>query len=277
MSDIDAYAPKEIAERVRSAGLAKAELDASSLLVLAVLAGAFIGLGAAFSTVASTGFDGIGFGAVRLLAGIAFSLGLVLVVLAGAELFTGNNLIVMGWASGSVTGRQLLRNWFGCYIGNGLGALATAALVCVSGAWRSADYGVGATAVKIAAAKANLEVIPAFFLGILCNALVCLAVWLCFGARGTTDKVWAILFPITAFVALGFEHSVANMYFFGIAFLLQGDPGIVAASGVSSIATSGAIRNLLAVTLGNVVGGGGLVALVYWFVYLRPRTGSVDT
>lgn len=271
----DAYSPAEIARRVRDVGATKANLGLWSLFLLSALAGAFIALGGCFSTLTLAGLQDTAFGIQRLLAGITFSLGLILVILAGAELFTGNNLIIMGWASGSVSTRLLLRNWFCCYLGNWVGAIGTALLFFWSGAWRAADYEPASVALRIAAHKVELEFVPAFFLGVLCNALVCLAVWLCFGARSTVDKIAAILFPITAFVALGFEHSIANMYFLAIGWLLRASGGAVTASGltpeqIQAIDLAGAIGNLVPVTLGNIVGGAGLVAGVYWLIYLRP-------
>ncbi len=264
-----------MAERVEQAGVAKAGLSASSLLTLALLAGAFISLGAAFSTVAVTDST-LSFGLTRVVAGVTFSLGLILVVIAGAELFTGNLLIVMAWASRRVTTIGLLRNWVLAYIGNLFGAMATAGVMYMAHAWTFGGGSVGATALKIAAAKAALPFGEALLLGVLCNALVCLAVWLCFSARSTTDKILSILFPITAFVAMGFEHSIANMYFIPMGLLLKAEPSVVAASGLSPaqlapLTVSGYAANLIPVTIGNMIGGGVMVAAVYWFVYLRKK------
>jgi len=269
----DAYAPQEIAERVRDVGVRKVRLDLPSTLVLAVLAGAFIGLGACLSTLSVAGLEGP-YGLRRLVAGLTFSLGLVLVVLAGAELFTGNNLAVMAWASRLVRTRELLRSWAWVYLGNFVGAAATALLVFLTAPWVTHGFRTDVIAVEIALAKCRLPFVEAFFLGVMANALVCLAVWLCFGARSTADKILAILFPITAFVALGFEHSIANMYFLSMGLLLLGQPAVVEAGGWSpealeALTAVGALRNLVPVTLGNVVGGAGLVGGVYWFVYLR--------
>ena len=269
----DAYAPREIAERVRDVGVGKVALDLPSMLALSVLAGAFIGLGACLSTLSVTGFEGP-YGLRRLTAGLSFSLGLILVILAGAELFTGNNLAVMAWASGLVRTRALLRSWAWVYVGNFVGAAATAVLVFLSAPWVTHQQQAEGVAIGIALAKCRLPFLEAFFLGVLANALVCLAVWLCFGARTTTDKILAIVFPITAFVALGFEHSIANMYFLCMGLLLKAQPGVLAAGGWSAEALAplsalGAARNLVPVTLGNVVGGAGLVGGMYWFIYLR--------
>lgn len=257
-NSLDAYAPAEIAERVERAGVAKAGLATLPTLVLGVLAGAFIAFGATLFTVVVTD-SGLGFGPERLLGGVAFSLGLILVMVGGAELFTGNNLIVFAWAERKITTGQLLRNWALVYLGNFVGATATAVMVHWSGIETLGDGAIAATAVRIAEAKLALAPSQTFVRGILCNVLVCLAVWLCFGARTATGKILAIVFPIAGFVALGFEHSVANMYLIPAGWLAGSD--LVGAGGLA--------LNLLVVTAGNIVGGGVLVALVYWLVYGR--------
>ena len=244
--------------------MAKAALDLPRTLALAVLAGAFIGLGAMVSTVTMTE-SSLGYGPSRLLAGLAFSLGLVLVLVGGAELFTGNALIVMAWAERRVKTDALLRNWTIVYAGNFIGASATAVGVYLSGIHDLGNGKVALTALAIASAKVSLGFEEAFFRGVFCNALVCLAVWLGFGARSTTDKILCIVFPITAFVAAGFEHSIANMYFVPMGMLLQGEAG-------GALTWSRfLLGNLLPVTLGNVVGGSLMVGLAYWFIYLRKR------
>jgi formate/nitrite transporter len=253
----------------------KANTGALSLLVLAVLAGAFIAMGASFFTTVTTATS-LGFGPTRILGGMAFSLGLILVVMAGAELFTGNNLMVMAWAGGKLSLWRLFRAWGIVYAGNFVGALATVGLVYLSGQWRFADHDVGANALRIANSKVNLDIGEAFFLGVLCNGLVCLAVWLTYSARTNFDKAIGVLFPITAFVASGFEHSIANMYFIPLGILLRGDADVQAAAGQTSASLADLdwfhflVSNLLPVTAGNVVGGGVLVGLVYWFIYRRP-------
>ncbi len=266
----DAYAPPQIAVRVREVGVAKATAPVATTFALAILAGAFISLGALFYTVTVTSERGVGApsGLTRLAGGVAFSLGLVLVVVGGAELFTGNNLIAMAWASGRIGTGQVLRNWGWVYLGNLLGALGTAALVVLSGVHGLADGAVGETAVRIARAKADLDSAEAVARGVLCNVLVCLALWLCMGARGVADKILAVVFPISAFVACGFEHSVANMYFLPIGLAL-------AAVSSAPIALHDALSNLFFVTLGNILGGTILVALVYWFIYLRDPAREV--
>ena len=212
----------------------------------------------------------------RLLAGVTFSLGLILVVVAGAELFTGNNLISMAWASRRVTTRQLLRNWAIVYVGNFVGAVATAALVYYGRQYTFGKGDVGETALTIASAKTSLGFGQGIVLGALCNALVCLAVWLCFSARTTTDKILAIVPPIAAFVAAGFEHSVANMYFISYGLFVKHDTSFVSTlanpPSLSGLTWTAFLRdNLLPVTLGNIIGGAVMVGIVYWFVYLRPR------
>lgn len=268
----DAYTPAEMAQRVETVGVAKARADVLTTLPLAVLAGAFIALGALFFTVViTTGGSAedvpVVFGWNRLLGGMAFSLGLILVVVGGAELFTGNNLIAMAWAAGRISTGELLRNWGVVYLGNFIGALGTAILAYLAGVHLLGDGAVGDTVVRIALAKTELSPMQAVASGILCNVLVCLAVWLCYAARSVTDKVLAILFPISAFVAAGFEHSVANMYFLPIGMLLAADGG-------QPIEMAGAVTNLVLVTAGNIIGGTILVALVYWFVYLRSERSS---
>ncbi|MCC6965770.1 MAG: formate/nitrite transporter family protein [Nitrospira sp.] len=264
----DAYPPPEIAARVCKLGLAKVNTAVPTMVALAVLAGAFISLGALFYTVTITvGNEGptLPFGLLRLAGGITFSLGLILVVVGGAELFTGNNLIAMAWATGCVQTRQVVRNWIWVYLGNLLGACGTAVLVLLAGIQLLGDGAVGETMVRIARSKIALDPLAAFARGILCNVLVCLAVWLCMGARSVADKILAILFPISAFVACGFEHSVANMFFLPLGIALT-------AGGAAPLSLAGAVSNLALVTLGNMIGGTVLVALVYWFIYLR--TGS---
>ena len=264
----DAYPPPEIAARVCKLGLAKVNTAVPTMVALAVLAGAFISLGALFYTVTITaGQDGspLPFGLLRLTGGVTFSLGLILVVVGGAELFTGNNLIAMAWAAGCVQTRQVVRNWIWVYLGNLLGACGTAGLVLLAGIQLLGDGAVGEAMVRIARSKIALDPLSAFARGILCNVLVCLAVWLCMGARSVADKILAIVFPISAFVACGFEHSVANMFFLPLGIAL-------AAGSTAPLSLIDALSNLALVTLGNIIGGTVLVALVYWFIYLR--TGS---
>ncbi|MBB3229963.1 formate/nitrite transporter family protein [Halomonas stenophila] len=261
----DAYQPREIAHRVTRMGVAKARADALTLLVLATLAGAFISLGALFFAVVVTGSE-LGFGITRLLGGLSFCLGLALVVVAGAELFTGNNLLAMAWASGEIRGRELLRNWGLVYLGNVLGCLGTVVLAVWADIAALGGGGLGETLREIALAKVALGPMAAFARGILCNVLVCLAVWLAMGGHSVTDKLLGLLLPISAFVALGFEHSVANWFFLPMGLWLA-PPGLGMAA---------ALLNLSLVTAGNIVGGTLLVAGVYWLAYLRDGQGGAD-
>lgn len=252
-------------------------MPAGKMFALAVLAGAFIAFGAVFSTTVVTGTSELGYGVSRLLGGVTFSLGLILVVVGGAELFTGNNLVVMAVASGRVSYIQLLRSWIIVYIGNFVGSVGVAVLMFYSRQYEFAYGQVGDTALRIAMAKCQLGFVQAIALGILCNILVCLAVWLCFSARSTTDKIWAILFPITAFVAAGFEHSVANMYFIPMGLMIKSERAIEFAfdpyppAGLKELTWQNFLTaNLLPVTIGNIIGGTVLVGLVYWCIYLKP-------
>lgn len=260
----DAHQPRDIARMVERLGVTKARTDSVTLGALAVLAGAFVSLGALFFTVVVTG-SSLGFGVTRVLGGVSFCLGLVLVVVAGAELFTGNNLLAMAWASRLIGTRDVLRNWLLAYVGNVIGCLGTVLFVAWADVASLGGGAVGETAIQVAGAKASLSLGEAFARGLLCNALVCLAVWLAMGGRSVTDKILAILFPITAFVSIGLEHSIANWFFlpFGLALDTQGSVSVV-----------GAARNLVAVSAGNIVGGTLLVAAVYWVAYLRgaPRS-----
>lgn len=277
----DALIPAEMAAKAEQIGVKKAHANVISMFVLAVLAGAFIALGAIFSTTVTAGAgDALPYGITRLLAGLVFSLGLILVIVGGAELFTGNNLIVMAWASRKVSTALLLKNWLVVYVGNFVGAIATAALIFYSGQFAFGQGAVGAAALATANSKAGLGFLQAVALGILCNALVCLAVWLTFSARTTTDRILAIIPPITAFVAAGFEHSIANMYFIPVGlFIKAGAPESFWAS-IGKTATNYPnltwgnffLNNLLPVTIGNIIGGAVLVGAVYWFVYLRGTT-----
>jgi formate transporter len=274
---LDALPPADVAHKAEAVGVAKVAMPALDVFMLAVLAGAFIALGAAFATTVGSGAADMPYGVTRLLVGLAFTLGLILVVAAGAELFTGNNLIVMAWASRRVSTVLLLRNWAIVYVGNFVGAFGTAVLVWLGKQYTFGGDSVGVTALSIASSKTNLGFGQAIALGALCNALVCLAVWLTYGAHTTTDKILAVIPPIAAFVALGFEHSVANMYFIPVALLIKtNDAWVDATAGLPDLShlTWGhfLLDNLLPVTIGNIIGGGVMVGAVYWFVYLRRRS-----
>ena len=273
---VDGLLPPETALDCEAAGVTKARRDALALIILGLLAGSFIALGAIFMTVVLTGANELPWGVARLLGGLAFSLGLILVIVAGAELFTGDSLMIVAFASRRITLGALLRAWSLVYIGNLVGAVATAGLVFLAGQYGFAGGAVGKMALAIASAKAALPTIQLFFLSVLCNVLVCLAVWMSFGARSTTDKIMVIVPPIAAFVAAGFEHSIANLYFlpYGLAIKAWGTREFWAAIGqdaatYSELTVSGALHNIVAATIGNLVGGSLLVGAVYWFVYLR--------
>ena len=293
MSEInmDALLPPEMATRAESIGVRKAGMGTFQTFALAVLAGAFIALGAIFSTTVAAGSTAISapdgsaaftaalpFGVIRILAGLAFCLGLILVVVGGAELFTGNNLIAIAWASGKVSTAKLLRNWTIVYLGNFVGSLGTAVLMLLSRQYLFGKGAIGVAALNTAVAKVNYDFLQAIALGILCNGLVCLAVWMSYSARSTLDRIAAIIFPITAFVAAGFEHSVANMYFVPYGLLVKAfDPAFITevgarVPGLESLTWSSFfMNNLLPVTIGNIIGGTLLVAVIYWSVYLRSK------
>lgn len=254
----DAFSPDEIAAKVEKVGVKKARLPIVPMFALAVLAGGFIGLGAVFYLIVVSD-PALSFALERVIGGIVFSLGLILVVVAGAELFTGNNLMVMAWVSGEIRFSRILRNFSIVYLGNAVGAIGLAAVVYLSGHLKMNDGLVGETADQIGAAKLTIPVTEAFFKGVLCNILVCLAVWLALAGRSVTDKIVAIVFPISAFVAAGFEHCIANLYFVPLAIF----------NGAELSWFDFLVKNLLPVTIGNLVGGAGMVGLVYWVIYRR--------
>ena len=282
---IDALLPGEMAAKAASLGVKKAQMNVISMFVLAVLAGSFIAFGAVFSTtlVAGAG-EFLSYGTTRLLAGLGFSMGLILVVIGGAELFTGNNLIVMAWAGRMVTTRLMLKNWVIVYFGNLVGALGTVVLMFASGQYRFGGGAVGAAALYSAHTKMGYGCVQAIALGILCNALVCLAVWMTYSGRTVIDKVVAISVPVTAFVACGFEHCIANMYYLPLALAIrEGAPAEFwtaigkTAADYSALSVEGfLVYNLLPVTIGNIIGGALAVAGVYWFVYLRERAAATS-
>lgn len=289
----DAILPDAMALRAEALGVKKAVTDPLSLFVLAVLGGAFIAFGAIFATTVSAGAitgsaaDGaafsaqLPFGLTKLLTGLSFSVGLILVLIAGAELFTGNTMIVMAWASRKVTTRALLLNWVVVFCGNAAGAILTAALMFFTTQYTFGGGAVGLAALYTANAKAAFDFVPALALGIMCNALVCLAVWMCYGGRSALEKIFLIIPPVSAFVAAGFEHSIANIYYLPIGlFIKAGAPESFWSAIHKTPADFPALTwhgfllgNLLPVTIGNILGGSVMVAAVYWFVYLRKRGG----
>lgn len=264
----DAFSPAQVAERVERIGIAKARLPFLSLAMLGVLAGAFIGLGALYFVLVASD-PALGFAASRVLGGVCFSLGLLLVVVAGAELFTGNNLLAMAWAEGKLSTGELLYNWAVVCAANFIGAAGLALLVFLSGHAGMNDGAIGRATLEIAAVKTSLPFWEAFFRGALCNVLVCMAIWMTFAGRSVADKMVAIVFPISAFVAAGFEHSIANMYLIPLAMLLKA-AGWTLPAGGEAIGWAGLARNLVPVIAGNLLGGSVLVALVYYVIYRRP-------
>lgn len=273
--NFDAYGPAEIQQAIESVGIRKVNMPLLPAFMLAVVAGGGIGFGALYFTVVASD-PTLGFAATRVVGGLVFSLGLAIVLVGGAELFTGNNLIVMAWASGTVRTREILRNWLIVYSGNLVGALGLAVLVLLSRHMDMNEGRVGSSALQIAAAKIAPDAVTLFFRGVLCNVLVCLAVWLAFAGRSVTDKIVGLIMPVSAFVAAGFEHCVANMYFLPLAWVLVQFGNLPAGFDASPITMSGVLHNLLAVTLGNIVGGAGFVGSVYWIIYrsgfgLAPR------
>lgn len=291
-ASFDALLPKDMARRAEDVGHRKAELDGLSLFVLALLAGAFIAFGAIFATTVGAGSltikgsEGqvlltgmLPYGLTRLVTGLAFSLGLVLVIVGGAELFTSNTLVAIAWASGKVRTSRLLFTWAVVFVGNCVGAISTAILMFFSGQYTFGAGAVGLNALQMAQGKVSLDFFQAFVLGLLCNTLVCLAAWMCYSARTTTDRIVTIVMPTAAFVAAGFEHSIANVYFVPFALLIKaGAPASFwsmlgrTASDFETLTWSAfLVNNLLPVTIGNMVGGSCMVGAVYWFIYLRPR------
>jgi formate/nitrite transporter len=271
----DAILPASMAVRAEQSGVTRTATDPLIVFVLSILAGAFVAFGAIFATTVTAG-GGLPYGVGRLLTGLVFSAGLVMVIIAGAELFTGNNLIVMAWASRKIKTRALLLNWLLSFTGNFVGAMATAVLMFYSTQYTFGDGAVGLVALNIANTKASLEFVPALILGILCNALVCLAVWMLFSARTNIDRIVTAIPPVAIFAAAGFEHCIANIYFIPMGlFIKAGAPDSFwkaigkTATDFPGLTWSNFLANLFPVTIGNIIGGSLMVGAVYWFVYLR--------
>jgi formate/nitrite transporter len=266
--NFNAYGPAEIQEAIEKVGVKKANMPFLPSFMLAVIAGGSIGLGALYYTIVASDAD-LSFATVRVVGGLVFSLGLTLVIVGGAELFTGNNLIIMAWASGRVSSREMLRNWVIVYCGNLVGSLGLVVLVLFSHHLDMNGGRIGLSILNTAAAKISPDMMTLFFKGILCNVLVCLGVWLAYAGRSVTDKVVGLILPISAFVAAGFEHCIANMYFLPLAWLQTATGKVPAGFDASLITIPGIIHNLVPVTLGNIVGGAGLVGFVYWTIYRK--------
>lgn len=262
----NAYSPAEIKRAVEKVGVKKARLPFVASFMLAVVGGGSIGLGAVYYTIVASDPQ-LSFAVTRLLGGLAFSLGLVLVLVGGAELFTGNNLIVMAWASGKVSTKEMLRNWLIVYLGNFAGALGLVVLVLLSHHLDMNGGRIGVSILNTAVAKIQPDAFTLFVKGVLCNVLVCLAVWLAYAGRSVADKIIAPILPVSAFIAAGFEHCVANMYFLPLAWLLVATGHVPDGFDASTITMAGIVHNLIPVTLGNIVGGAVLVGAVYWTIY----------
>jgi len=280
--------PAQMARAAEDSSVAKATNRPLKSFLLGLTAGGYIALGFVFFTTTQVGAQEMPWGVAKLLGGLVFSTGIVLVVLTGAELFTSSTLTLTARASGRITWTQLLRNWGVVYVANFIGALVIAGLVHVAGTWHSADGGWGAVVLGTAQAKVSHPFLEAFALGILCNLMVCLAVWAAYSGRTTTDKILALTLPIALFVSAGFEHSVANMFMIPLGILIKGtagaefwsSTGLAPADFADLTWGSFLVDNLLPVTLGNIVGGGVMVGVMYWtiFRYLeRPRPGAVAT
>jgi formate transporter len=272
--NLQAYSPAEIKEAVEKVGVKKANLPFLASFMLAIVAGGGVGFGALYYTIVASD-PTFSFATVRVVGGLVFTLGLALVLVGGAELFTGNNLIVMAWASGNVSTRTMLRNWTIVWFGNLFGALGLIVLVFFSHHLDMNDGLIGLSVLNTAVGKIRPDMVTLFFKGILCNVLVCAAVWLAYAGRSVTDKIVAVMLPVSAFIAAGFEHCVANMYFLPLAWLLVETGHVPAGFDASSITLAGVVHNLVPVTLGNVVGGAGMVGAVYWAIY-RAAFGATS-
>ncbi len=279
MNDVNFFPPAQIAQKFCDAGLAKCKLPLRKMFSLAILAGVFIAFGAQLFLLVSSDST-LGFGFTRFLGGSVFTVGLMMVVVGGAELFTGNNLVLIAALNKRITWGELLRSWFFVYIGNFVGSILIAAFLFWGGTWALNGNLAGATALKAASSKVSMTFAQAFFRGILCNWLVCMAVWMAMASKDVIGKLFAIYFPIMAFVASGFEHSVANMFFLPYGIFLKSIPKVVEATG-KTLSDFAALnwgtlftKNLIPVTLGNIIGGAIFVGMVYWFVYLKADEGK---
>jgi formate transporter len=266
--NFNAYGPAEIQAQIEAVGVKKATLAALPCFMLALVAGGSIGFGALYYCIVASD-AALSFAVMRVLGGTVFSLGLAIVMIGGAELFTGNNLIVMAWASGKISTAAVLRNWLIVYIGNFVGAVGLAVMVVLSHHLDMNGGRIGLTVLTTAAAKISPDVFTLFVKGVLCNLLVCLGVWLAYAGRSVIDKIAALILPISAFVAAGFEHCVANMYFFSVAWLLTAMNINPYGFDGASLTAAGIVHNLVPVTFGNIVGGAGFVGLVYWAIYQK--------
>lgn len=272
----DAFTPPEMLEKAAAAGVKKAGLSWNSILPLSFLAGAYIAFGAVFASVVAVGMTGNWpYGFMKLIQGLVFSMGLILVVVGGAELFTGNSLMVIAWLHKKISILGLLKNWIIVYLGNFAGSLTIVGLILLAREYRVFNGLLGSVMLSTANAKLQYSFLQALSLGILCNISVCLAVWLTYSGRSVVDKIAAIILPIAFFIAAGFEHSVANMYIIPLGVMLKSfDPSFIAGLDLdlNNLTWSGFfLKNLLPVTLGNIIGGGAFVGLLYAWAYRKPR------
>lgn len=265
---LDCYSPVQIQANVETLGVKKATMPFLPSFMLSVVAGGSIGLGAMYFLIMLSD-PGLTFALQRLLGGITFSLGLLLVLVAGAELFTSNNLIVMAWASKKITTGNVVRNWLTVWFGNLVGSLILVVLLYLSHIYALNDNGFATALLKVAVGKVTSDSLTIFVKGILCNVLVCLAVWLAYAGRTVADKLAAIILPVSAFVAAGFEHCIANQFLLPLALLLKETGHIPAGQDISILTMTAVLHNLLFATLGNIVGGSGLVGAVYWAIYRK--------
>ena len=270
---LDAYSPAEIQAKVEVLGVKKARMPFLASFMLSVVAGVGIGLGGLFFCIVLADAT-LSFAVQRVLGGIVFSLGLALVVIGGAELFTGNCLIVMAWANRQIKTSEILRNWSIVWIGNLVGALALVFMVFMSHHMAMNNGAVGAAVLKLAVAKIAPDFTTIFFRGVLCNLLVCLAVWMSYAGRSVTDKMVGLVLPVALFVAAGFDHCIANMYFLPLAWVVAHTGQVPAGMDVSAITLSGIAHNLIPATLGNIVGGAGFVGFTYWLIYRKSLGGA---
>lgn len=277
--DIDAYSPSQIASRIDAIAAVKAKYNTAQTFWMGINAGIYIGLGSQFLTLVISDST-LHFGLTSIIAGIVFSLGLILVVVGGAELFTGNCLVIIGYVDKKITNKEVLKNWSISFTGNLIGSLMLVWWMYQSHQWEFFHNMVGAKALLIANKKVNLSFEAAFARGVLCNSMVCMAVWLCFSARNVADKIISLVFPVAGFIASGFEHCVANMYFIPMGVVLKRNPDVVTAAekmagktlDLSQLNWTGFfINNQFPVILGNIVGGVILVGIAFWFIYLRPK------
>lgn len=276
-NSFDSLPPNEIAEKVAHADMQKVHTSAFSTFILAILAGALIAIAGVYFTFASSQII-VTRTFTQIFAGLLFSFGLMAIVITGAQMFTGNTLGIMNIASRRLKITKLLKNWIIVYVGNYVGAAITAGVLYMSHAWTKNNYQFGIKALTIASNKVNLGFVDAFFLGILANALVCLAIYLASSGKKVSDKILAILFPTAAFIAMGFEHCVANMYFLTFGLIIKNDPSLLSAMQTAGVSVDtshldyvGIAHNLLPVTLGNIVGGSIFVGIMYWLAFMRNK------